>query len=113
MVRMNAATISMCLLACVAITAARPISSRAGLEDSNDIFERGAFGRLGSLLRPLISGHLKANNAVRRDIDTDGFVKRGLGMKVVRRQGLDITPVSNNGISQGSIPTNPRSLVDL
>ncbi|KAJ3514917.1 hypothetical protein NMY22_g14590 [Coprinellus aureogranulatus] len=103
MVRISAATLSVAALAGVAIANAQPIEyvptsvpaglgvesafifrleTRANSEQVADLVERGAFGRLGMILRPLLSqsvrqagkttvqGHAKANK-VARDLDSD------------------------------------------
>ncbi|KAF5314737.1 hypothetical protein D9611_007255 [Ephemerocybe angulata] len=69
--------------------------SREDLEDLSELVERGAFGRLGRIFRPLISaaakggfknsaktvvqGHSKANNNFRREFDFDEMVERYFG----------------------------------
>jgi len=65
MVRITLATLSVAALAAIAVNA-QPINATPV-----DLAERGAFGRLGAIFRPLISGHLKAHNNARRELDAE------------------------------------------
>lgn len=102
MVRISVATLSIAAFTGVAIANAQPVdfeygssslASRADSEGVADLIERGAFGRLGMIFRPLISqsvrnaakttvqGHAKANNHARRGLDSDieELAERSLG----------------------------------
>lgn len=80
MVRLSVTALSLAALTSVAIANAQPIDVA---EQASDLVERGAFGRLGMIFRPLISqsvrqaakttiqGHAKANQVARREVDLD------------------------------------------